>query len=223
MQHAHWLTTSRADGDFRIDGPSDEVAGRRRALVDLPWVWLRQVHGAVVHVVEGPAAATAVAGREGDALVTAAPGVVLAVQSADCAPLVFRSPEGVVAVAHAGWRGLLGGVIEATVATMRELGATDVEGTLGPCIGSECYEFGTDALQPLVEAYGDRVRVTGPDGGVALDLAAGVVQAAGAVGVTLGGLPPACTACDPDDRWFSYRARHDQGRMATVVWCEVPR
>ncbi len=72
MFGAHRLTTTRADGDFRIDAPPAELASRRRALVDLPWVWLRQVHGADVLVVADRADAVRVAGRAGDALVTSA-------------------------------------------------------------------------------------------------------------------------------------------------------
>src|SRR5947208_2088353 len=85
-------TSTRADGDFAIDGDPIDLATCRTRLVgsDLPWVWLRQVHGARVIVVDrGTAEATC--GAEADALVTADAGLVLAVQSADCAPVVLWS------------------------------------------------------------------------------------------------------------------------------------
>ena len=91
------------------DQGADQVAG-----FDL----IRQVHGGRVVVVEDPAAAGARAGTEADALVTAAPGVALAVHTADCAPVALVSPEGVLGVAHAGWKGLEAGVIPAVAAAM---------------------------------------------------------------------------------------------------------
>jgi YfiH family protein len=218
---AHRLTTTRADGDFRIDAPADELAARRRAVIDLPWVWLRQVHGADVLLVDDAAAAPRVAGREGDALVTRAPGVVLAVQTADCGPVVLASPEGVIGVAHAGWRGLVAGVVERTVDTMRSLGATTIVAELGPCIGPECYEFGADDLRTVVRRFGPEVEAATAQGRPALDVRAAARQAAAARDVPLA-VVGACVACERDG-YYSHRARQEQGRMATIVWHEGTR
>src|SRR6185436_1618167 len=93
-------TTTRDQGDFAIDGDAEALHRRRRSVVDHPWVWLRQVHGAGVEVVTAATAAR-VAGVEGDGLVTAEGGLVLAVQTADCLPVVLWSDEGVIGAAHA--------------------------------------------------------------------------------------------------------------------------
>lgn len=198
--------TGRADGDLRSAARRDSVDGR-------PWAWLHQVHGALVHRVDRPGA---VQGADGDALVTDTPGVVLAVFTADCAPVAFASPEGIVALAHAGWRGAEEGVIGATVAAMRDLGATDITAALGPCIRPGCYEFGEDRLGPLVDRFGAAVRGEARTGRPALDLPALVRSAVEQADATLVLDAGACTACDAD-AWFSHRARHDLERQATLV------
>ena len=141
--------TDRSDGDLQIDQDPAVLAARRAAIVDLPWLWLRQVHGADVVTVtradrDGVAA---LAGTEADAAVTAEPGVVLAIHTADCVPVLLTSPQGVIGAAHAGWKGIEAGVIGATVDAMRALGATDIHVELGPFIRAECYEFGEDDLE----------------------------------------------------------------------------
>lgn len=217
---AHWLTTTRADGDLRIDEDPATLAERRRGVVDRPWVWLRQVHGATVVIVdEADDAAPAATGAEADALVTSRADVALAVHTADCGPVVFDSDEGVIGVAHAGWRGLEAGVIDATVDAMRGLGATRIDGWLGPCIGPECYEFGAIDLDRLATRFGDDVRARTAAGAPALDLRSAVRLAAARAGVSVAG-EPVCTACDPEGRYFSHRARAETARMATVVWRE---
>ena len=203
--------TGRSEGDLGItaDGQLD---ARRRAVERRPWAWLRQVHGPVVHLVDRPGG---VQGMEGDALVTATPGVALAVFTADCAPVALASPEGVAGLAHAGWRGLESGVLEATVAAMRAAGATHISAALGPCIRSECYAFGERDLERLERALGPGVRAQTAEGRVAFDLAGGVRSALARSGVGLVVDEGACTACGPS--WFSHRARGDRQRQATVV------
>ena len=80
----------------------------------------------------------------------------LAILTADCASVALGSAEGVFGAVHAGWRGLLAGVVEATVAAMRARGAGDVVGALGPCIHPECYEFSDADLDAVAAAYGRR-------------------------------------------------------------------
>jgi len=205
--------TGRSDGDV---GPGAGAAGehRRRSVHDGEWAWLRQVHGARVHVVEAPGS---VQGEDGDALVTAAPGAALAVFTADCAPVALASPEGVVGIAHAGWRGLDAGVVEAAVASMRALGASRVEAALGPCIHAPCYEFGAAELDRLADRLGPSVRGRTAGGRPAFDLPAAVRVALERCGAELVVDAAACTACS--DAWFSYRARGDSARQTTVVVC----
>jgi len=176
------------------------------------WSWLCQVHGATVRVVDAPGG---VQGAEGDALVTAVPGVALAVFTADCAPVALSSPEGIVGVVHAGWRGTEAGVVEAAVAAMRELGATHVEAVLGPCIRAECYEFGEHDLDRVAARFGAAVRGRTSAGRPSLDLPATVAAALVGVGAELVDDHGGCTACSRD--WFSHRARGETQRQATVV------
>lgn len=210
--------STRADGDLRIDGDPDVLAERRARLAPGPWTWMRQVHGAEVVVVDRPGAH---AGAEADAAVTAVPDAVLAVHTADCAPVLLADGgAGVVGAAHAGWRGLVAGVLERTVDAMGSLGATDVVAHVGPHIRARCYEFGLDDLDHVAARYGDDVRSETAWGTPALDVAATVVAALEPLGVAVvdrGG----CTACEPNRLW-SHRARADTGRAAATIALREP-
>ena len=212
--------TGRADGDLGHTGAWVEVrdvdAGveaRRRAVVDRPWSWLRQVHGAEVRVVDGPGKC---AGDVGDALVSGDPGAALAVLTADCAPIALASDEGVIGAVHAGWRGLVAGVVAAAVSSMRELGSTDVIAALGPCIHAECYEFSESDLDAVAGVLGDDVRGVTSGGQPALDVPAAVRAALERAGARLVHDEDVCTACSPNH--YSHRARGELERQAVVVW-----
>ncbi|MFM7064103.1 MAG: laccase domain-containing protein, partial [Actinomycetes bacterium] len=130
-----YLTFSGAsDGDLAVDAPAAELDERRQSVLPGGWTWLRQVHGPDVVRVDEPGQH---AGAHADAAVTKVEGAVLAVQTADCAGvlLVGTGDSVVVGAAHAGWRGLADGLLQATVAALRESGAAKVEWLLGPCIG----------------------------------------------------------------------------------------
>ena len=220
LSSARVAFTGRAEGDMGHGGDKvftvrPDVADRRRAVVDLPWTWLRQVHGVGVVRVEHPGDH---AGARADAAVTAAEGCALAVLTADCAPVALASPEGVIGVAHAGWRGVLAGVLEATVAEMRALGATDVQALVGPCIRPACYEFGEAELDDVASRLGDGVRATTTSGRRALDLPAAVRVALARAGLRDDDVDDVgtCTACSPEH--FSWRAAKDLRRQAAVVW-----
>jgi copper oxidase (laccase) domain-containing protein len=194
--------------------------------------WCTQVHGTTVVVADGAARAGRPApgvpgGRpavahlgEGDALVAVGGDVALAVFTADCAPVALASPEGAFGAVHAGWRGLRDGVVAAAVDALRDLGATRVVGTLGPCIHADCYEFGADDLDTLAGRFGPTVRGTTSDGAPALDLPAAVTSALRSAGAEADPGPSTCTACGPDA--FSHRARGDRGRTALLVWGPGP-
>jgi YfiH family protein len=215
--------TGVADGDLAPHAGTDpdELTRRREAVAPGPWTWLRQVHGSTVVRVDEPGGG---AGVEADAAVTDRPGAVLAVHTADCAGVLLWGPTAsgrpVVGAAHAGWRGLEAGVLEATVAALRDLGATGVTWRLGPCISPSAYEFGDADLDRLVARHGTALRAATPAGRPALDLRAGVAAALSAAGARPdhdpGDVP--CTAGDPG--WYSWRARGDRGRQAAVVWWE---
>ncbi|HET6873305.1 MAG TPA: polyphenol oxidase family protein [Acidimicrobiales bacterium] len=210
-------------GDTRVvctGWPQGDMAGangvtdrRRRAVVDLPWTVLRQVHGARVVTVDEPGGQY---GEPADAAVSGIAGAALAVLTADCAPVALASPEGLFGVAHAGWKGLRAGVVEATVQSLRRMGATRVEAVIGPCIHPCCYSFGEDDLSGLESRLGRHVRATDRDGRPALDLPAGVRAALHSAGAVLVGEAPACTGCT--DGLWSWRTARTERRQATVAW-----
>ncbi|CAN5335089.1 peptidoglycan editing factor PgeF [soil metagenome] len=103
-----------------------------------------QIHSAITHVAEGPWRGQR---PEGDAVVSVKPGVICAILTADCAPVLLADPQaGVVCAVHAGWKGALGGVVASAVAAMQALGAQPARtvAVIGPCIGQSSYEVGTD-------------------------------------------------------------------------------
>jgi len=198
--------------------------------------WLHQVHGSTVVVVPSPGEGDpqptsgpgpgpgdadghlvrGVAAGEGDALVSANGATGLAVLTADCASIALGSPEGVAAAVHAGWRGLVAGVVERAAEAMVVLGATALVGALGPCVHPGCYEFSPSDLDQVAARYGDQVRGRTVEGRPALDLPAAVAAALAAAGVRQQTGVDACTGCGGG--YFSHRARGDVGRQALVVW-----
>lgn len=206
--------TDTTDGSFALGEPAELLEQRRRAVTDLPVTWLTQVHGAGVVDVDRPGEG---AGVSADAAVTAVAGAALAVITADCAPLVLASDRAVAAV-HAGWRGLVAGVVGEAVRGLAEHGQGPVRAWLGPCIRARCYEFGAADLDAVAEVLGDTVRGRTAWGTPALDVSAAVAVALDAAGVTDLVDTGVCTACSPVH--FSHRARGDRGRQAAFVWLE---
>ncbi len=158
------------------------------------------------------------AGAAADAAVTEVPGCALAVRTADCAPIVLRGSRS-VGVVHAGWRGLVDGVVAAAVEALRAFDDDVVDAHLGPCIRPGCYEFAGPERDALVTRFGPAVATTTTWGTPSLDLPAAVRIALGEVGVDAVHDDAGCTACD--ERWFSHRARGEVERFATVAW--IPR
>lgn len=203
--------TDRRQGDLAVTGEQGALAARRAAIAPGPWTWLHQAHGAEVVVVAEPGDH---AGAAADAAVTATAGAVLAVHSADCAPLLLVG-DGTLGVVHAGWRGLVESVVEAAAEAMADLGGPPVEATLGPCIRSRCYEFGPADLAAVADRYGPAVEARTAWGTPALDVTATVAEACRRLGVDLED-QGTCTACSP--RHWSHRARSDTERQALVAW-----
>ncbi len=180
-------------------------------------VWLNQVHGN--RVVE----ATTIQGvPEADASFTTQPGVVCAIMTADCMPVLMCDRAGkVVAAAHAGWRGLAGGVLENTVNAMREAGASELMAWLGPAIGPARFEVGEDvraafahlgevadsAFSPIVNLPGKYL--------ANLPVLVRLVLARSGVTAITGGTD--CTVSDPA-HFYSFRRDKITGRMATLIW-----
>ena len=212
-----WRFTNRADGDLAVSGDPTELAERRARVVPGRWTWLCQVHSSTVLIVQRPGDAC---GQGADGVVTSASGAILAVHGADCAPVLCWTSDGaVIGAAHAGWRGLKEGVLQSLVDAMRRATSQAyVHAVLGPCIHSECYEFGEAELATMVARYGPTLAARTAQGGLSLDLVAGVVAALAEVDVTVDTSASRCTACSSD--LFSWRARQDSGRHAGVIWLE---
>jgi polyphenol oxidase len=169
-----------------------------------------QVHG--IHVVDVEHPWTPGSGPHADAMVTRQPGLALGIITADCAPVLFADAEaGIVGAAHAGWRGAVSGIIEATIAAMAKLGArTDrIVAAVGPCIGQSSYEVAADLRDAVVGRAPDDARffaVGRRDARWQFDLSgycAARLRAAGVAEVALTGIDTLAE----EDRFFSHRRR----------------
>lgn len=196
---AEVLVTTRSDGDFAEEFPPR-------------WVTLHQVHGSSVVFVNGAAPGRLL---EGDALVSASSDVILAVRGADCPLIGLSSKEGVIAAVHAGWRGLLGGVIDHAASSMREHGAHEIHGVLGPYVHPECYTFSEGDLEVMVQSFGDGARASAPSGEPALDLLSCVKACFSRAGIEMKGSLGGCTGCSPE--FFSWRVRREDGRHVLAI------
>ncbi len=225
-------------GDHVNDNASCVAENRARLAALLPDredpLWLSQVHGTNVvpaHRVSGLPTA--------DAAWTDVPGQVCAVLTADCLPVVFAARDGsCVAVAHAGWRGLAAGVLEATVDAL-PIAPRDLVVWLGPAIGPNAFEVGPDVIEQFADRYGAAVEqhcVSVADAAMVANAAAStagqletkhnkyladlyglarlILNDHGIERVTGG---DRCTFCEHDS-FFSYRRDGDTGRMATIVY-----
>lgn len=198
-------------GQDRRDSVLENRARAARAVGAEPerLVGLMQVHG--VAVVRVDAAWEAGSGRQADAMVTDRPGLALGIVTADCAPVLFAdATAGVIGAAHAGWRGALAGVLEATTAAMVTLGARPdrIVAAIGPCIGQESYEVAADLRDDvLARAAEDAVWfVAGRPARWQFDLAGYCAARLRAAGIGTVERVAACTMAEPD-RFFSHRRR----------------
>lgn len=197
-----------SDGDFAVGSP--DVDERRSSLDPRPWSWCIQEHGnSVVEVVAEPRC-----GERADALLTAHAHQVLAVQTADCVPVLLWSPQGVVAAVHAGWRGACARVVETTIEALRDRGAVNVYAVIGPHIHADAYEFGDDDAQQLVRLHGDAVLSTTKWGTSAIDMTEVTRLSIVSGGATLDHDVDQCTSTT---RWWSHRTRADGARLAATI------
>lgn len=175
---------------------------------------LHQVHSA--HVVDVDEGFLSTQRPNADAMVTTLPGVVLCARGADCLPVAFTSSTGVVGAAHAGRVGFLAGVLPATVARMRELGALDVRAVIGPHICGRCYEV-PETMRADVSALHPASFATTSWGTPAVDIAAGAIAQLEALGVPALDLG-ICTW--EDAAWHSARraGNDDYGSNGACVW-----
>lgn len=208
------------------DDPALVQRNRERLQQLLPGrpAYISQVHG--IAVVDAALVQPGQPVLVADASIATVPGVVSAVMTADCLPVLFADANGrVVGAAHAGWRGLAAGILHETLLAMRAAGAGDITAWLGPAIGPAQFEVGQDVLDSFIAgAQGDAEQVRaafaaypGRPGKYLADMFAlarcflkrdGVDSVAGGTH---------CTATDAD-RFYSYRRDHVTGRQASLIW-----
>jgi YfiH family protein len=204
------------------DAPARVLANRELLARVLPAepLWLDQVHG--TRVIEFAAAAGHPPAADG--ALARRPGQVLAVMTADCLPVLLADRAGsVVAVVHAGWRGLAAGVIEEAVRAMGQAPGT-LLAWLGPAIGPLAYEVGAEVREAFVRAdpgaaAGFAARGADRPGKYLADLYALARHRLSRLGVEAVYGGRACTYSEPQ-RFFSYRRDGETGRMATLIWLE---
>ncbi len=170
---------------------------------------MHQVHGATVLVArEGDCG-------DGDALVTTVPGLALVVVTADCLPVLVAGAERVAAI-HAGWRGLVSGVITATLERFAD--PSRVCAWIGPAIGPCCYEVGEEVAGQLVAQSSSVVRSNGPRGRPHLDLARAAEIELARCGVAEIRRLGSCTACHPRTLESFRRDGSAAGRNVSLIW-----
>ena len=206
-------------GSHAGDDPTSVAENRRRVRLELALPsepsWLQQVHGTQVFDVDTDTAAALIA----DAAVTRSADRVLAIQVADCMPVLFASDDGaVIAAAHAGWRGLAAGVLEAATAAMNvEPGTLHV--WLGPAISAEHFEVGDDVRAEFM-AHDECAALAfqrNARGRWQCDLTLLARQRLAAMGISQISVANLCTY-EQDDQCFSYRRDGRTGRMAALIW-----
>lgn len=202
-------------GDHVGDAPQSVLKNRQRlvSLLGCKPAWLRQVHG--VEVVEAQPGQV----LEADASWTAKPGVACTAMTADCLPVLFCDRAGTrVAAAHAGWRGLAGGVLEATLDALA-LPPDQVLVWLGPAIGAQAFEVGAEVREAFVAPHAQATEAFQPSHNPGKFIAdiyqlARLRLAARGIDAVYGG--DFCTFNDP--RFYSYRRSAQTGRFASLIW-----
>ncbi|MFF7126947.1 MULTISPECIES: peptidoglycan editing factor PgeF [unclassified Streptomyces] len=195
-----------------------ELAAKALGLDAGQVVWMNQVHGADVAVVDAPWGEKPV--PEVDAIVTVRRGLALAVLTADCVPVLLADPvAGVVAAAHAGRPGMVKGIVSAAVRAMAELGAEPgrIVARTGPAVCGRCYEV-PERMRAEVAAVEPAAHAETSWGTPAVDVSAGVHAQLGRLGVCDRAQSPVCTL-ESDDH-FSYRRDRTTGRLAGYVWLD---
>jgi len=216
------------------DDKAKVAENRGRALSDMDLkdgslVTAYQIHSSDVLVVDRPWAQPDA--PRGDAMVTRRPNVALGILTADCVPVLFAdAAAGVIAAAHAGWRGALGGVIEATLAAMEREGAEigRIAAAVGPAIAQRSYEVGPEFPGPFLEQdFGntDFFCPAARDGHFHFDLKGYVARRLALGGCTSIQVLP-CDTCSEETRFFSYRraclrGEEDYGRNLSAIYLEA--
>jgi YfiH family protein len=207
------VAAGRAAGFFAGRGAPERGASGLVQLLppDVAPAWLRQVHGARVHPARPGACG------EGDALRVESKGVAAVIATADCVPLLIATAQTALAV-HAGWRGLVAGVVGAALAACGDLASATA--WIGPAIGPCCYEVGDEVAASVAAASAPAVVRQRGVGRPHVDLAAAASVQLHAAGVARVVHLELCTRCQPDQLWSHRRDRDGAGRNLAAIWLE---
>jgi polyphenol oxidase len=211
------LWTGRIDGDQR-----PVIEGHKSAPPAVPArvriAGVHQVHGgAVIFSGEEPnPGGPGPEDRDGDAVVASDDLTCAAILVADCVPIAIGSPEGVRAAVHAGWRGLVAGIVQNAASRVRAAGGSSLVAGIGAFIGPCCYQFSVEDLDRVESELGRSARTTTSTGAPSLDLRACALGVLDACGVEVCFEDLSCTSCSAG--WYSARARAEVSRQALYVW-----
>ncbi len=227
--HTAWVAMSEiVDGDMAVSDLKTREKSIQEASLSLVehnaglaipssqhWSFLTQIHGSKnIEVKENES----VLGLEGDALFTTQERKVLTIQVADCVPIALVSDSGAIAAIHAGWKGLLNGVIENTSEVLQDKSPGDQAAVIGPHIGPCCYEYGRKDLDSFIEAFGASVVGVTDSSTDSLDLMAIVRVILEKRGIEIEYRDGSCTSCD--SKFWSYRSNGTQKRQSLLAWIE---
>lgn len=226
QQGGYWLWRDSGSGvevRFAGRGPAGSRAAVLAALEgsSLPVRWAKQVHGcAVVPAAGEDRALENGPSGEGDALVTAASGIALAIATADCVPVLLAAP-GAIAAAHAGWRGVVAGVVPAAVAALRDRtggASAPVRAWIGPSIGACCYEVGEEVAAAVAAASTPTVVEPRTGARPHVDISAAVRHQLRSAGVETVREVATCARCSDDWLWSYRRHGAQAGRNLAFIW-----
>ena len=209
------LSTDSHDGNLSISQPSDQLHLTQRKLIDAPWCYLKQVHGGKIIRIRNSGDSQ---GEEGDGMISTTSGIPMAIQIADCAPIALICETPVIGIIHAGWRGLLAGIVQNACTVMGELGGHPTTAIVGPCIYPKHYEFGSVELKHMTREFGPTVESETLVGTPALDIPETVKIALRRNNVLDTHFIGGCTASS--EKHWSHRVGGDKERQAMIAWLE---
>ena len=209
------LSTNSHDGNLSISQPEDKLHLTQRKLIDAPWSYLKQVHGGEIIRIRNSGDSQ---GEEGDGMISTTSGIPMAIQIADCAPIALICETPVIGIIHAGWRGLLAGIVQNACTVMGELGGHPTTAIVGPCIYPKHYEFGSVELKHMTREFGPTVVSETLVGTPALDIPETVKIALRRNNVLDTHFIGDCTASS--EKHWSHRVGGDKERQAMIAWLE---
>ena len=212
-REACFLFTTKQHGDLSSDQNLELLNSRQRQIVDEKWSYLTQVHGSSALQVLKTGQHQ---GTQGDALYTDKSDAPISIQVADCAPIALISPAGGIGLIHAGWKGLIRGVVDITVEAMAGIDTKPTIAVLGPCIHPDFYEFGEEQMKKICEIFGEDIRAKTREGSLALNLPKMVEIALIKNNITELVRFDKCTS--NSEEFWSYRVRNDEKRQAVIGW-----